>query len=134
MELDVEISKPEKMKSPRQLGYWHAEILPKCTRGLYNVGYKPMDTTIAGRFLLAKFHVDEFMDEKTGEILRVPKRLSDTTEEEMTTLIDFVIDFAKEYLGERIVPPQEYYERLEKAGRLTDEQRLRLDEIREFNN
>ena len=46
------IAKPVKKRSRRQLGYWHAEVLPKVVIGMRNLGHADFDEDLANNMIV----------------------------------------------------------------------------------
>ena len=110
----ITIEKLKEKKSNDQLGYLHAEILPKLAEGFENAGYRLP--------LTKKYRDDEvkhfikthpeimFVENRknilTKEILTTPRSFKTATMKELSAIIDWCIQFAAEYFGIVIDPPK----------------------------
>lgn len=99
-------------KTKEQLGYWHAVIVPHVREGLHRMGNE-MSHAETNQFLNDMF----FYKSKTVIVkrglneycytMRTPRSKSGATIDEMSQVIDKVIRWAAEVLGEYIPSPGE---------------------------
>lgn len=108
--LEFRITSPFQMKSPRQLGYLHAEILPKITRG-YQMYGNEYDKDQVYHILKLNFFSDSIYDPIRDEYYRQPRSLAEASKDEVREFIDQCIRFANEAMPEITIETPEAYKR-----------------------
>jgi hypothetical protein len=94
-----------KQKSPEQMGYYYAEVLPKALYGFIEAGYYTMTEYDAHEALKSMFFSDTVPNIKTGEILNIPRSLADADMDDLRQYIDKCIAFVENELQTPIDPP-----------------------------
>ena len=115
-------------KTFSQLGYLHAEIIPKIMTGYRNEGYDipsgkaGMDWT---KFQIKTLPEIYFIKQKqnviTGEMRNVIRSFADASKEEMSAIIDICIRLYGEYFGITFESPDEYKKRMKLKDEKEDE-------------
>lgn len=115
----VEIEKPRDQASAKQHGYYWAVVLPYLAKGIrdcWGYGDKEFVSEDAHEFAKKAFLTTPIVNRHTGElkgeITRSTRR--DLTTVDMTDYIERIRQFAAEYLGVQIPPPdREHRNKLE---------------------
>ena len=105
----IEVTKFKESKSNPQLGYLHAEILPKCAMAYNLLGWKVSNENQAKTLL--KQHTEYFdsiTNEETGETINDLKSFAKASKEEMIAIIDFAIVEICGTAGVYVQSPEEY--------------------------
>lgn len=96
----------ENKRSPGQNGYLHGVMFPMVMEGLRDIGYNdiktPEDAKQVVKTLFLKVKV---VNPYNGDVIEKIKDTRDLTTWETARLVDEVIQWAAEYLGIRIPPP-----------------------------
>ena len=101
-----QIKPVKESKTRNQLGYYYAEVVPKFTRGMRDLGNNGFTDYDSHELIKAKWFSKEIIDYETGEMFKIPQSLSDATVDEMAEIIQNAIIFADTYLGVTINPPK----------------------------
>ena len=109
--LKLLIKKQGNKKSPKKLGYFFAEVLPKIAYGLKDVGYWEATEDWAEYYLRKQFlGENQLVNGKTGEVICEPRHISDLDDEEMGVFLKQCILHGSVDLMVRIATPEEWKE------------------------
>lgn len=108
--LEIRITSPHQMKTRRQLGYFHAEILPKITKGYQWYGNE-YDRDQIYHLLKLQFFSEQIYDPILDTWERQPKSLAEASKEEMMQFIDECLRFADDAFPEIHIEDPEAYKR-----------------------
>jgi hypothetical protein len=92
-------------KTPKQMGYYRAEILPKALHGFIEAGYFTFTEYDAHEQLKSMFFNDTKENLLTGEIANIPRSLADADKDELLSFIDKCIIFVTGTLNQEVNPP-----------------------------
>ena len=93
-------------KSPEQMGYLHAVIVPSALKGFQDAGYYSFTEFDAYEALKAMFFSETKVNEKTGEIMNITRSLADADMPELAKFISDCILFIEEHFGILVEPPK----------------------------
>ena len=93
-------------KSPQQMGYYYAEVLPKALQGYKESGYYSFTEYDAHEDLKKMFFSESKINEKTGEIKIIPLSLADSDMHDLSRYISSCITFIEENFGILVDPPK----------------------------
>lgn len=108
----IEVKKFRKTRSLLQNGYYHCIVINEVMEGFVDIGYNRIDLShdIVHEYLKSKFLKKESVNEETGEVLVLPVSTTELTTTEMMVYIDDITQWASEYLGIAITPPEKQSE------------------------
>lgn len=95
-------------KTNEQLGYYFAEIIPKLTMGLKDIGYSDITEMSADTFARNNWYYEDVVNYNTSEFIKQPKSLSEASKEELSALIDSAIIFIQTELNVNVQTPLEW--------------------------
>jgi len=101
--LTFECGRMTSMKTDRQLRAYFGAVLPQMVMGYVNLGYRFMNKKRMDYLLRSKFFVEELANDVDGDILQIPKSLSDASKEEVSDFIDKCIQHGVEDVGINIM-------------------------------
>lgn len=115
---DVKLTIQNKVKtrSLNQLRYWHGVVVNIVRDGFRDAGYN-MTKQQTHEFLKKEFLYEEWVDEKTGEIFKIPLSLKDgggVTTSIMKSAIEQIQQWASEHLNVYVPDPNEQLEAFDK--------------------
>jgi hypothetical protein len=108
--VDVDFIRKRVSKTLPQLGYVYGALYPALVN-LYKVeGYRRADVGSMDALMRMNYFFEEFVNEETGQVFKIPKSIAQSTKEEMTEYIESIIQHEfLEHFGVSAPDPKEYY-------------------------
>jgi hypothetical protein len=107
--VEIEIRPKRKRRSVFQNAYYWGVVVPLVKAGLNDIGYK-IGLEQTHELLKSKFHIVEYVNENTGEIIKAIGTTTDMTTSEMMDYFEEITQWAAEYLNIQIPQPNEQIE------------------------
>lgn len=105
-DLIITMEKDYGKRTSQQNRYWWGSLVPAVLEGLRDVGYNEIKTPEqAHEFLKHKFLMQKIVNEKTGEIIEVPRSTTELSKKEESELFEEIWQWAAEFLGINIESP-----------------------------
>jgi hypothetical protein len=111
-DVTLTVTKRIKRRSDNQNAYYWGVVVADIRDRLIELGHK-CTLDMAHEMLKARFNFDEWVNEKTGEVISFPKSTADLSTEQFCEYIDKIIIFAREVLEISILLPNEQSELFE---------------------
>jgi NinB protein len=111
-DVTLTVTKRIKRRSDNQNAYYWGVVVADVRDRLIELGHK-CTLDMAHEMLKARLNYEEWVNEKTGEVIKFPKSTADLSTEEFCEYIDKVIIFAREVLEISILLPNEQGELFE---------------------
>ncbi len=105
-DVEVEVKRKRKYRSVFQNAYYFGVVLHMVCERLKELGHET-DKDTAHEFLKSRFLFTELQDEKTGEIIKIPRKTSSLSTSEFMDYLEDVKRFAAEVLDIYIPEPNE---------------------------
>ena len=108
-EFEVIVRKKKRYRSIPLNRYYFGIVVVSIRNAFREFG-NDVDSELVHEFLKARFHYSEFVDEKSGEIIKLPKSTTEMSNTEFIEYIERIKQFAAETLGIYIADPNEQLE------------------------
>lgn len=103
----ITIQKQKIKRTNNQNHYYFGVIIPLVQDGLKDITGEIYTKEETHTFLKSQFNFSELVNEKTGEIVKIPKSTTDNTTTEMEVYHEQIRNFAQEFLNIKIPLPLE---------------------------
>lgn len=111
-EVEFSLRRVRKEKSNNQLGYFFGVIIPILIDCIYEAWGEVYDVEIAKDLLCKLFNYDEKINEDTGEVIKIPRRMRDNSTSQQEELHTESRNFIKEWFNVDVPLPGEQTELL----------------------
>ena len=97
-EFEVTVEKKKKRRSTQSNRYYWGVVVSSIRDAFRELGNE-VDSELTHEFLKGRFHYSEFIDTKTGEVIKLPKTTTEMSNSEFSEYIERIKVFASEVLN-----------------------------------
>lgn len=108
-EFDVVVTSKKKKRSTKINRYYWGVVVAQIRDAFRELG-NDVDSELTHEFLKGRFHYKEFIDTKSGEVMKLPQSTADITNTEFMEYMERIKQFGSEVLNIYIAEPNEQLE------------------------